>query len=65
MAEAPRSAPVNLVADDSAGPAAANRAPMALPAPRSTDRLDSARAVAKQNPAAVANIVRDWVKGDA
>ncbi len=65
LTEAPRSAPVNLVADDSAGPAAANRAPIALPAPRSTDRLESARAVAKQNPAAVAGIVSDWVKGDA
>ncbi len=39
-------------------------APM-LEAPRSTMHLDNARAVAKQNPGAVANIVRDWVKGEA
>jgi flagellar M-ring protein FliF len=37
----------------------------ALAAPRSTEHLDGARAIAKQNPAAVANIVRTWVKGDA
>ena len=65
MADPPRSAAVNLVADDSPGSAAASRAPMALPAPRSSERLDTARAVAKQNPAAVAGIVRDWVKADA
>ena len=65
LADAPRSAPLHVVADESAGQSAPQRAPMALPAPRSTDRLDTARAVAKQNPAAVANIVREWVKGDA
>ena len=65
MADAPRAASVNLVAGDAGAPAVASRAPIALPAPRSTDRLDNARAVAKQNPAAVAGIVREWVKGDA
>ena len=65
MADAPRSAGVNLVAGDAQAPAPPERAPMALPAPRSTERLDTARAVAKQNPAAVAGIVSEWVKGDA
>jgi flagellar M-ring protein FliF len=37
----------------------------ALPAPKSTEHLDSARALAKDNPAAVAGIVRGWVSGDA
>ena len=65
MADTPRAASVNLVAGDASASAPASRAPIALPAPRSTDRLDNARAVAKQNPAAVAGIVREWVKGDA
>jgi flagellar M-ring protein FliF len=34
-----------------------------LEAPRNNERLVSARAVAKQNPAAVASIVRGWVNG--
>jgi flagellar M-ring protein FliF len=38
--------------------------PPALAAPNSSQRLDGARALAKQNPAAVAGIVREWVKGD-
>jgi flagellar M-ring protein FliF len=40
------------------------RSAPALAAPRNGVRLEDARAVAKQNPAAVANIVRDWVKAD-
>jgi flagellar M-ring protein FliF len=40
------------------------RAAPALAAPRSAERLEGARAAAKQNPAAVANIVREWVKAD-
>lgn len=36
----------------------------ALEAPRSTDRLVAARQMARDNPAAVANIVRGWVNGD-
>ena len=32
-----------------------------LEAPRSSAHLEQARALAKQNPAAVAGIVRDWV----
>ncbi len=34
-----------------------------LEAPRDTARLDAARALAKENPAAVAHIVRGWVNG--
>jgi len=37
----------------------------ALLAPRSNEHLDSARALAKENPAAVAGIVRSWVSGEA
>ncbi|MEO8058924.1 MAG: flagellar basal-body MS-ring/collar protein FliF, partial [Burkholderiales bacterium] len=36
----------------------------ALPAPRSNEHLVSARALALENPAAVASIVRDWVNGE-
>ncbi|ODU99547.1 MAG: flagellar M-ring protein FliF [Rubrivivax sp. SCN 70-15] len=46
---------------------AALPAPGALPAleaPRSSDKLDAARRLAKENPAAVANIVRGWVNGE-
>ncbi len=35
----------------------------ALTAPRNTDKLEAARVMAKENPAAVANIVRGWVNG--
>jgi flagellar M-ring protein FliF len=37
----------------------------ALAAPKSNVHLDSARALAKENPAAVASIVRGWVSGEA
>jgi flagellar M-ring protein FliF len=37
----------------------------ALEAPRSNDKLEAARRLAKDNPAAVANIVRGWVNGEA
>jgi flagellar M-ring protein FliF len=36
----------------------------ALEAPRTSEHLEGARAIAKQNPAAVAGIVRTWVNGD-
>jgi len=36
----------------------------ALEAPRSNDKLEAARKLAKDNPAAVANIVRGWVNGE-
>jgi len=36
----------------------------ALPAPKRSEHLESARALAKENPAAVAGIVRGWVNGE-
>ena len=36
----------------------------ALPAPKNSDHLDGARALAKENPAAVASILRGWVNGE-
>jgi len=35
-----------------------------LEAPKSSAQLDQARLIARQNPAAVAGIVRDWVSGE-
>jgi flagellar M-ring protein FliF len=52
---------VHMVADEALPRPAV---PPALEAPNSSVRLDGARALAKQNPAAVASIVREWVKGD-
>jgi len=57
-----QNARLHVVADE---PVQRPGAPPALEAPRIAERLDGARAIAKQNPAAVANIVRDWVKADA
>lgn len=37
----------------------------ALEAPRENRKLESARQLAKDNPAAVANIMREWVNGEA
>lgn len=55
-----------VVDDDTALPGATEAGALAaLPAPRSSEHLDSARALAKENPAAVANIVRGWVNGEA
>ena len=39
--------------------------PIALAAPRSVQQLEQMRALAKQNPAAVANVVRGWVSGES
>ena len=36
----------------------------ALPAPKRSEHLEGARALAKENPAAVAGIVREWVHGE-
>jgi flagellar M-ring protein FliF len=63
VALAPRPAPapgaaLTAVVDDR------NELP-ALPAPKSVEHLADARALAKENPAAVAGIVRGWVNGDA
>jgi len=62
VALAPPPAPVpgaalSTVVDD------ANELP-ALPAPKSVAHLTSARTLAKENPAAVAGIVRGWVNGE-
>jgi flagellar M-ring protein FliF len=50
------------VVDDDLLPAGALPA---LAAPKSSEHLVGARALAKENPAAVANIVRGWVSGEA
>ncbi len=51
---------VDAVVDD-AEALPAPETPPALPAPRTNDRLNDARAIAKENPAAVAAVVRNWV----
>ena len=38
--------------------------PELLAAPQMSKKLEDARVLAKENPTAVANIVRDWVNGD-
>lgn len=40
-------------------------APPALEGPKPSDQLTSARQIARQNPAAVAGVVRSWVNGQA
>jgi flagellar M-ring protein FliF len=52
------------MAAPAAVPPAATPLP-ALPSPQTSARLDGARAFAQQNPAAVAQIVKGWVGGDA
>ncbi len=62
----PPGSEVNTVVDDGAAlPGLEARAPPQLAAPANNDKLEAARAMAKQNPAAVANIVRGWVSGEA
>jgi flagellar M-ring protein FliF len=54
-----------VVEGDAALPALAGPdAPAALTGPDNNARLDGIRAMAKDNPAAVANIVRGWVNGE-
>jgi flagellar M-ring protein FliF len=53
---------LNVVADDAV--ALPGGAPPMLEAPRVDANLATARSVAKENPAAVANIVRGWVNGE-
>ncbi|HET9977859.1 MAG TPA: flagellar basal-body MS-ring/collar protein FliF [Burkholderiaceae bacterium] len=60
---AARGGQVDMVADEAVALPGAE--PTLIEAPRRGERLAIARAVAKDNPAAVANIVRDWVKGAA
>ena len=52
---------LNVVSDDDLLPPP----PKALEGPRVTEQLAGARALAKENPAAVASIVRGWVSGEA
>jgi len=58
---APGSQLDEVVADDAPTP----NAPPALMAPDAADQIAQARALAKANPVAVANIVRGWVNGEA
>ena len=51
---------LNVVADDVIMPT-----PRALEPPRVTEQLQGARMLAKENPAAVASIVRGWVSGES
>jgi flagellar M-ring protein FliF len=62
-APAARGASLSVVADNPVALPGAAAAPM-LEAPRASAHLQGARAIAKENPAAVANIVRGWVKGE-
>lgn len=55
---------VSAVVDDENALPAGGALP-ALAAPRSSEHLAGARQLAKENPAAVANIVRTWVSGEA
>lgn len=58
---------LDAVVDDAAALPAPGPRPSALvplDAPISSDKLEAARALAKSNPAAVANIVRGWVSGE-
>jgi flagellar M-ring protein FliF len=55
-AQAPGSMVAEVVDDEQELPA--------LPAPKDNTNLESARALAKENPAAVAGIVRGWVSGE-
>ncbi len=53
---------LNVVADNAV--ALPSGSPPMLEAPRTAEHLANARSVAKENPAAVANIVRGWVKAE-
>jgi flagellar M-ring protein FliF len=67
-ATAPPPEPVGGRVDEVVDDGAALPAPDGLPqleAPRTSDKLEAARKLAKENPAAVANIVRGWVNGEA
>jgi len=56
---------VDTVVADPVNPASGAKATPALEAPMNDRRLVDARELAKQNPAAVAHIVRDWVHNEA
>jgi flagellar M-ring protein FliF len=52
------------VVDDPLALPGADGQPLALEAPKPNKQLEDARALAKENPQAVANILRGWVNGD-
>ena len=54
---------LNAVVDD-ANELSMDELPQLLEAPQMAKKLESARQLAKDNPTAVANIVRDWVNGE-
>jgi flagellar M-ring protein FliF len=54
---------LNVVADNAVSLPGASNTPL-LEAPRTAEHLAAARQAAKDNPAAVAGIVRGWVKGE-
>ncbi len=54
-----------VVGEDGQPLLAEGQKPPQLEGPRTNEKLEAARALAKQNPAAVANIVRGWVSGEA
>ncbi len=58
-AAAPQRGKLSVVADNAVSLSSGN--PPMLEAPRTAEHLATARSVAKENPAAVANIVRGWV----
>jgi flagellar M-ring protein FliF len=58
----PQGGKLNVVADNAVPLPSGN--PPLLEAPRTAEHLATARSVAKENPAAVANIVRGWVKAE-
>jgi flagellar M-ring protein FliF len=55
---------LNVVADNDLPASLPATTPPALAAPPTNQKLESARAFAQQNPAAVAQIVKDWVGGE-
>jgi flagellar M-ring protein FliF len=56
---------LNAVVDDAQTLPGGPALPLALEAPKAIKQLEDARALAKQNPGAVANIVRGWVSGES
>ena len=59
-----KGANLDVVADDDVLPVVEETRLTQIEAPRVSAHLDGARTFAKDNPAAVANIVRGWVSGD-
>lgn len=61
-----KGAGLNAVVDDATAlPGPDNGVLPALEAPKENARLEAARRLARDNPAAVANIMREWVSGEA